>query len=342
MRAWEIRGGFGLDNLTPTDRPDPEPGAGELLLDMRAASLNYRDLMTVRGQYNPRQPLPLVPCSDGVGVVRATGDGVTRFAVGDRVIPIFAQRWLGGDATPERIRSTLGGPLDGTLAESMVVHEDGAVAAPEHLTDAEAATLPCAALTAWSSLVTHGGLTAGQTVLILGTGGVSIFALQFARLLGATTVITSSSDAKLERARELGATHTINYRTDTSWGKTARALTGGQGVDVVVEAGGAGTLTQSVSAVRPGGTVALFGVLSGASAEVNVVPILMNQARIQGIFVGHRDGFEAMNRAIATHGLRPVVDAVVPFDRAREAFDTMAAATHLGKICVAIGDRAAG
>lgn len=337
MRAYEIQGAFGLENLRPVERPEPgDPPPGQVLLEMRAISLNYRDLMTVEGTYNPKQPLPLVPCSDGVGRVLAVGEGVRRVAVGDRVLPIFAQGWIAGEPTRERLRSTLGGPLDGTLRERMLVSAEGVVHAPEHLSDEEAATLPCAAVTAWSALVTDGGLTGGDTVLTLGTGGVSIFALQIARALGARVIVTSSSDDKLARAQELGAWHGINYRTDPEWGKTARELTGGRGVDLVVEVGGGETLGQSLQAVRMGGKIALIGVLSGGATKLQVGRVLMNRVGIHGILVGDRERFEAMNRALATNGLRPVVDRAFPFDDARAAFDHMAAGRHFGKIVVRV------
>ena len=334
MRVVELCGAFGTENLCLADRPRPEPDAGQVLLSMRAASLNFRDLLTVRGQYNPRQPLPLIPCSDGVGEVVATGRGVSQVEVGDRVSPIFAQDWLSGQPTRSALASTLGGPLDGTLAELMVLSEQGVVRVPEHLTDEEAASLPCAALTAWSALVTQGSLKAGDTVLVQGTGGVSIFALQFANLLGARVIVTSSSDEKLARARKLGAWETINYRTVPEWGKRALELTGGNGVDVVVEVGGAGTLARSLQAVRFGGQISLIGILAGASAELSVIPILMRGVRVQGILVGHRDGFEAMNGAIAEHRLRPVVDRVFPLEQVRDALEHMADGKHFGKICL--------
>ena len=335
MRAYEIEGAFGLDHLRQVERSEPgTPPPGQVLLEMRAVSLNYRDLMTVEGAYNPKQPLPLIPCSDGVGRVLAVGEGVRRVAVGDRVLPIFAQGWIAGEPTRERLRSTLGGPLDGTLRERMLVSAEGVVHAPEYLSDEEAATLPCAAVTAWSALVTDGGLTGGQTVLTLGTGGVSIFALQIATALGARVIVTSSSDDKLARARELGAWHGINYRTDPDWGKTARELTGGRGVDLVVEVGGGETLGQSLAAVRMGGKIALIGVLSGGATELQVGRVLMNRVGIQGILVGDRERFEAMNRALAATGLSPVVDRVFPFDDARAAFEHMAAGNHFGKIVV--------
>ncbi|MDX1503003.1 MAG: NAD(P)-dependent alcohol dehydrogenase [Thermoanaerobaculia bacterium] len=336
MRVIEIEGSFGLDNLRLAERPEPEPGPGQVLVAMRAASLNYRDLMMVRGLYNPRQPLPLVPCSDGAGVVEAVGDGVTRVAPGDRVATLFSQSWMGGEPPPDGTRSTLGGPLDGALQEKMVLPERGVIRFPEHLSDVEAACLPCAGLTAWSAVVTHGRITAGNTVLVLGTGGVSLFALQFASALGARVIVTSSRDEKLERARELGAAHGVNYRETPKWGRTVRELTGGRGVDLVVEVGGAGTLAQSLEAVRVGGTVAMIGVLSGPVSDLSVVPILMKSVRVQGILVGSREGFEGMSRAIEVNRIAPVVDSVRPFTEAKTAFERMAAGEHFGKICLEI------
>lgn len=336
MRAIEIRGGFGLDNLQLGERPDPAPGPGEVLLRMRAVSLNYRDLMTVEGSYNPRQPLPLVPCSDGVGEVAAVGEGVSRVAVGDRVATLFSQGWMGGRPTVEELRATLGGPLDGTLAELMVLPERGVIRVPEHLSDAEAATLPCAALTAWSALVEQGRVAAGDTVLVQGTGGVSIFALQFAQMLGARVIVLSSSDDKLVKARRLGAWQEINYLDDPQWGKTVRELTGGVGVDHIVEVGGAGTLAQSLQAIRVGGEISLVGVLAGGASELSIVPVFMKCVRIQGLLVGSRQAFERMNRAVAQHELRPVVDGVLPFAQARAAFEHLRSGAHFGKVCIGI------
>lgn len=336
MRVFEIQDEFGLDHLVPADHPEIQPGPGEVLVEMKAASLNYRDLMTVRGQYNPKQPLPLVPCSDGVGVVKSTGAGVSRLQAGDRVATVFAQGWLGGSPDPANSRTTLGGPRDGTLAQSMVLNENGLVKVPAHLSDAEGATLPCAAVTAWRALVTLGNVRAGDTVLVQGTGGVSIFALQFAVLLGARVIVTSSSDAKLAKARELGAWQGINYKDEPKWGEKARDLTGGEGVDHIVEVGGAGTLEQSLEAIRLGGEISVIGVLSGVASEMNIIPILMKQARLQGIFVGSREDFKAMNRAIEQHQMHPVVDRIFPFADTPEAFRHMAGARHFGKICIDI------
>lgn len=336
MKAVEVRGAFGLDHLALTGRSDPRPGHGEVLVRVRAASLNYRDLLTVRGQYNPKQKLPLIPCSDGVGEIVEVGEGVTRVRPGERVCANFAQRWIAGEPTREKLRSTLGGPLDGMLAELVALSEEGVVRVPDHLTDEEAATLPCAGLTAWSTLITDGGLTAGDSVLLQGTGGVSIFALQFAKLLGLRVIITSSSDEKLARARDLGADETINYVQTPEWAVRAKELTGGIGVDHVVEVGGAGTLKQSLQAVRIGGTVSVMGVLAGNALELPLPLIFMQRIRVQGILVGSREGFEAMNRAIALHHLRPVVDRVFPMEEARAALELMDRGGHFGKICIRV------
>jgi NADPH:quinone reductase-like Zn-dependent oxidoreductase len=337
MRAYEIRDAFGLDHLTLGERPDVEPGPGQVLLGMRAMSLNYRDGLMAAGTYDPRQPLPLVPLSDGVGRVLAVGPGVQRVKVGDRVCPIFAQRWLAGRPDRDALRSTLGGPLDGTLRERMVLSEEGVVAVPEHLSDAEAATLPCAGVTAWTALVTEGGVTAGQTVLVLGTGGVSVFALQLAKLLGARAVATTSSDEKAEHLRALGADEVVNYRAVPEWGKAIGRATGG--VDLVLEVGGAGTLPQSLLAVRPGGTIALLGNLAGGTAQgLDLFRIFMRAVRVQGILVGHRQSFEALCRAVAVHRLQPVVDRVFPFGEAAAAFAHLKSGAHFGKVCIGLDD----
>jgi NADPH:quinone reductase-like Zn-dependent oxidoreductase len=336
MKVYEIQGSFGLDHLRQAERPEPAPGPGELLVAVKAVSLNRRDLMTVEGVYNPKQRLPLIPCSDAAAEVLAVGAGVTRFAPGDRVCPLFAREWLCGEPERERLRSTLGGPLDGTLAERMTVPAESAVAIPGHLSDEEASTLPCAALTAWSAVVTHGRTRPGGTVLVLGTGGVALFALQFALYAGARVIVTSSSDDKLERVRDLGAWESINYRTEPDWARPVKELTSGRGVDLVVEVGGAETLRQSLHAVRTGGTIAMIGALSGGEAPLSVIPILMRQIRVQGVLVGDREGFEAMNRALAAGDLRPVVDRVFGFDEAVEAFRYMESGEHFGKVVVRV------
>ena len=334
MRVVQVAAGFGLEQVTVAERPWPTPGPGQVLVRMRAASLNYRDLLTVQGHYNPRQPLPLIPCSDGCGVIEAVGDGVDAPTIGTRVATCFAQGWLAGRATREKLRSTLGGPLDGSLAEAMVLPAYGVIPVPEHLTDEQAACLPCAALTAWSALVTQGGLQAGQTVLIQGTGGVSVFALQFAAMHGARPIVISSSDEKLERVRQMGAWRTLNYRAQPRWSKIVREWTDGIGVDHIVEVGGAGTLQQSIDTIAFGGQISLIGVLSGLQGEFNIVKLLMQNIRVQGVLVGHRDGFAAMNRAIGHTAMRPIVDRVFALEESRLALETLGSGSHFGKICV--------
>jgi NADPH:quinone reductase-like Zn-dependent oxidoreductase len=333
MKVFEIQGGFGIDHLRPAERPRPHPGHGEVLLKIRAVSLNYRDLLVVKGAYNPRMKLPRVPVSDGVGEVAEVGPGVSGVKVGQRVCGLFMPAWREGELNDAKARSALGGAVDGLLAEYAVLPESGVISVPEHLSDEEAATLPCAALTAWNGLFVAGNLEPGDSVLVQGTGGVSLFALQFARLAGARVLLTSSSDEKIARARALGAHDTINYKTTPEWGDRVRELTGGRGVDHVVEVGGAGTLSQSFKAARTGGHLAVIGILSGPG-EVSPVPILMKSLRINGIFVGSGEMFEAMNRAIALSGLRPVVDRVFPFDQAPDALRHMESGSHFGKIVI--------
>ena len=334
MRAFEIQNKFGLDSLTLVERPDAAAGPFQAVVRLRAASLNYRDLLTVQGKYNPRLPLPLVPVSDGSGEVVAIGEGVTRVKVGDRVAANFSQKWLGGEPTRAKLGASLGGPLDGMLSEYRALHEEGLVHVPGHLTDEEAATLPCAAVTAWNSLINMGGLTAGETVLVQGTGGVSIFALQFAKLAGARVIVTSSSDEKLARAKTLGADFGINYSTTPDWDKQAKEITGGTGVDHIIEVGGAGTFPKSLRSIKIGGHIGLIGNLSGNATEVNLVQILMQNLRIQGVLVGSRDTFETMNRAISLNEMRPVIDRVFAFEETPRAFEHMASGAHFGKICI--------
>jgi len=334
MRAWSVPA-FGLANLTAVERPRLEPGPGQVVVRLRAASLNYRDLLMVNGQYNPRQKLPLVPCSDGAGEVARVGEGVTRVKTGDRVMPCFMQGWLSGRPTKEKLGTSLGGPRDGTLADEILVEAEAVVATPAHLSDAEAATLPCAALTAWSALVTQGSLRAGETVLVQGSGGVALFALQIAKMCGARVVATSRSAEKLARSRALGADEGIDTSESPEWGMIARKLTGGVGVDHVVEVGGAATLEQSVRAVRPGGTIHLIGNLGGGVTSVNLIPIFMQNVRVQGVLVGHKEAFEQMVAAFGAHATRPVVDRVFAFDDARAAFEQMGTGAHFGKLCVA-------
>lgn len=337
MNLFQIQDAFGIDNLRRASRPSPTPGPGQVLVGVRACCLNFRDLMTVKGTYNPRQKLPLVPCSDGAGEVLAVGDGVTRFRPADRVAGIFAQGWQAGDPTLEVRKTTLGGPLDGMLAEQVVLHETGLVPVPAHLSWEEAACLPCAGVTAWNALFGGPVTRPGDTVLLQGTGGVSIFALQFALMAGARVIITSGSDDKLERAKSLGSWQTINYKSVPDWDKRVLELTDGRGADLVLDVGGTGTFERSVNAVRFAGTIATIGVLSGAKSEIPLPQLFMRAITVRGLFVGSRATFETMNRAVAQHGLRPVVDRVFPLDQAPEAFRLMEAGGHFGKIVVKVG-----
>lgn len=336
MHVWELKGAFGLDNLERAQRPDPEPQRGQVLLAMRAASLNYRDTVVVEGGYGPRVRTPLIPVSDGVGEVVAVGDGVDRVAMGDRVAPLFFQRWYGGEARQAKFHHSLGGPLDGALCQLMCLDAEGVAKVPSHLSDAEAACLPCAGLTAWSALAVEGRVGPGDTVLVQGTGGVALFALQFAKTLGARVIVISSSDDKLVRARELGADEAINYRTTPDWDRAVKDMTEGEGCDHVMELGGAETLDKAIRAARVGGTLSVIGVLSGAVARMTLPLVVMRNLRLQGITVGSRDGFEGMGRAIASHGIRPVVDRVFPFDQTPDAFRHLKSGQHFGKVCVAI------
>jgi NADPH:quinone reductase-like Zn-dependent oxidoreductase len=332
MKAYEIQS-FSLEGLQAIDRPKPEPAANQVLVEMRAWSLNYRDLMTVTGSYNPRLRLPQVPLSDGAGDIVEVGSQVKSFKPGDRVATTFFERWVSGRATDEAARTALGAGRPGVLAEYVALHEDGVIPIPQHLSHVEAATLPCAALTAWNALMVEGKIKPGDIILILGTGGVSIFALQFALLAGAQVLAISSSDEKLTRARQLGASQTINYKQNPDWGKQIRQQAGGRGVDLVVEVGGAGTFAQSLAALRRGGHLSLIGALSPAG-EVSLLPVLMNGIRVQGIFVGSREMFSDMNAAIAHHKLHPVIDRTFGFDELRQAFRLMQAGGHFGKICI--------
>ncbi len=332
MRAYQIED-FGLEGIRIVDRPVPEPGPHQVLIRMQAWSLNYRDLLTVKGLYNPRLKMPQIPLSDGAGEVMEVGPEVRSVKAGDRVCNTFFENWVSGGATDEGVQTALGAGRDGVLAEYVVLHENGVIPIPKHLTYPEAATLPCAALTAWNALVVEGKIKAGDTVLALGTGGVSIFALQFARLHGARVVITSSNNEKLAKTRQLGAEHTINYKETPEWGKHVRKYMGGRGVDLVVEVGGSGTFNQSVTALRRGGMLSLIGVLA-AGGEPNILAVLMNGIRVQGIFVGSKEMFAAMNAAVETHGLRPVVDRTFGFEDLKAAFQYMEAGKHFGKICI--------
>jgi NADPH:quinone reductase-like Zn-dependent oxidoreductase len=306
-----------------------------VLLRMKAASLNYRDLVVPSRGYGAfTGNLPLIPLSDGVGEVAEVGPGVTRVKAGDRVCPCFHQSWIGGAPDLERLTRTLGGPVDGTMAELMCLPAEGVVKVPAHLTDEQAATLPCAALTAWSALVTYDDLGPGSRVLVQGTGGVALFALAFGKLLGCHVTVISSSDEKLARATAMGADVGINYTATPEWSKASREITAGRGFDHIVELGGEKTLPQSLRAIRPGGTISMIGVLSGSALSAPLGHVVTRQVRLQGITVGSRDGFEAMMRAIDQHRLVPVVDKVFAFEQLKEAMAALKQGAHFGKICL--------
>jgi len=332
MHAWQISA-FGIDSLELVERPDPIPGPGDVLIAIRAVSFNFRDLMMVKGLYNPRLRFPRIPCSDGSGEVLSVGEGVTAWKPGDRVTGIFMQNWLDGPLTPAKSKGALGGDIDGMLATHVVLKETGVVAIPDHLSFPEAACLPCAAVTAWNAL-RAAQLEPGEVVLIQGTGGVSVFALLFAKLRGLRVLGISSSDQKLERAIGMGLDAGFNYRKNPDWDQWALEQTGGEGVSLVVEVGG-GTLARSIRAVRTGGTVAQIGVLAGATESVPIPLILHKAARIQGIYVGSRQDFVELNRAVRFSQVRPVHEDF-PWLRARDILRSMESGSHFGKLVVTL------
>jgi NADPH:quinone reductase-like Zn-dependent oxidoreductase len=334
MRAYAIEQFGDLKGLRIVDRPEPKITARQVLVRMHAASLNYRDLLVMRGQYDRNPQLGRIPLSDGAGEVVAVGSEVTRFKLGDRVASCFFQGWLAGRFRSEFHRTALGGSIDGVMAELVAFSEEGLVPVPNYLTLIEAATLPCAALTAWQALVVRGKLAAGETVLLLGTGGVSIFGLQFGKAHGAKVIITSSSEAKLQRARELGADGCINYQTNPDWGREAARLSGADGVDHVIEVGGAGTFPQSVRACRFGGHLGLIGILAGRETHTEIFSIVPKSLNVYGVYVGSREMFEQMNRALEQNQIHPIVDKVFPFKEAAEAFRYMESGAHFGKVVV--------
>lgn len=332
MRALEAKD-FSIDALKLAERPVPVLRRGEILVRIKAASLNYRDLAILVQKYLPTLALPYVPASDASGEVIAIGEEVTRFKVGDRVAPIYTQGWHDGLPTLElRTKRTLGAPLAGVLQEYIAVPAEDAVSIPANLSDAEAATLPIAALTAWSTLQ-EGGVKPGDTVLVQGTGGISLFALQFAKLAGARVIALSSSDEKLSRAKQLGADVGINYRTTPDWGPAVKEATQGKGVEIVVETAGA-SLDKSLASLAFGGFIGIIGFVAGYKAEIPLRAVIGPMVRIQGIAVGSRARFEAMNRAIALHKLKPVVDSVFPLEKAADAFRHMEQGKHFGKIVI--------
>ena len=317
---------------------DPAPlGDTEVAVAIKAVSLNYRDLLAVRNTYFSPIPDGRVPCSDGAGEVVAVGSKVSHLKVGDRVATLFFPHWQAGRADSCHIAGARGAESDGALSERFVSDESGLIKLPDSVSYQAAATLPCAALTAWNALFETGDLKPGQTVLLLGTGGVSIFALQFAKAAGATVIITSSDDAKLARAKQLGADHGINYKTHPEWQDEVRRLTNGLGADVIVEVGGPGTLERSLACVRTSGRIAYIGVLTGLAGQANPVMLIPTMASIDGIFVGNRAMFARMLAAIASHGIQPVVDRVFPFAEAPAALKHLESGAHFGKIVIEIG-----
>jgi NADPH:quinone reductase-like Zn-dependent oxidoreductase len=335
MKLFELTA-FGLENLRLTECPAPEPGPDEVLVRIRAVSLNYRDLLVVQGKYDPRMELPRIPISDGAGEVVAVGSAVKGWNAGDKVVIPLMTAWLDGELTAAATKSALGGAVDGLLREFALIKSEALLPLPAHLSFEQGATLPCAGVTAWNGLFVSGNLQPGQTLLLQGTGGVSLFGLQFGKLAGANVILISSSDAKLERARAMGADHTINYRTEPNWEKQVLALTGGCGVDLTLEVGGTGTLSKTLKAAAYAGHVSLIGVLAGISGEVHLGHILHKALTVRGIYVGSREMFAAMNAAITQHGLEPVIDGVFSFDETLTAFRHLESGQHFGKIVIRI------
>ncbi|THD63267.1 NAD(P)-dependent alcohol dehydrogenase [Phenylobacterium sp.] len=334
MRALNVAEPWGVDRIEVVEAPDPAPGPGEVLVRMRAVSLNYRDLLMAQGLYGrlPGGTETITPFSDGCGIVEAVGAGVTRVKPGDRVATMFFQRWISGPPNLDKLNSSLGSPIPGAGRELAVFSADGVSKVPDFLSDQQVATLPCAALTAWRALFEDADLRPGDMVVLQGTGGVSVFGLQFAHAAGFRTLITSSSDDKLERARALGADHLVNYRQTPEWSGPVREATGGVGADMIIEVGGRGTIEQSIRAIRIGGHIAIVGVVGGFGSAFNPAILISNSAKLQGLSVGSRDMFEAMCRFIDLKKIAPVVDKVFPWTEAQAAFKAMQGGEHFGKI----------
>jgi NADPH:quinone reductase-like Zn-dependent oxidoreductase len=335
MKAFEIQA-FGWDHVKCVDRPVPEPLAGEVMVRIRAVSLNYRDLLVVQGSYHPRLKFPRVPCSDGAGEIVAVGEGGSEWKLGDRVVLPVMPAWLDGELNAAVTTSALGGMADGVLQEFVLARAESLLSIPPHLNFEQAAALPCAAVTAWNGLFNAASLQPGQTLLLQGTGGVSLFGLQFGDIAGANIILTSSSDAKLERARALGATHTINYKAEPDWEKKVLEITGGRGVDLTLEVGGTGTLAKTMKASAYGAHISLIGVLAGIAGELQIGYTLHRALKIHGIYCGSRAMFAAMNAAIAQHRIEPVIDRIFSFTESIEAFRHLESGQHYGKVVIRV------
>jgi NADPH:quinone reductase-like Zn-dependent oxidoreductase len=337
MRAWLLKD-FGLENLELGDVPTPTPLPGELLIKVGAVSLNFRDKAIVDGIYEPHLvPKNLIPVSDAAGTVVAVGAGVTRFRIGDRVNSHLYSRWIDGEPGPDEPAYCVGMPLPGGLAEFMIIHEDSAVRAPAGMSDEEASTLPIAALTAWYSLMDVGRLQPGQTVLVQGTGGVSIFAAQIAAAHGARVIATSSNNANLDKVKALGVSEGINYRIFPDWEKRVLELTAGKGVDVTIDVAGGDGLNKSVLATKAAGVIAQVGFLTGQTAQLQLMPLIFRQTTIRGIAVAPRTSFDRMNPFLEQHGIRPVIDKVYAFDEAVQAYEHLARGAF-GKVVIKVAD----
>jgi NADPH:quinone reductase-like Zn-dependent oxidoreductase len=337
MRAYQILPGDGIDGLRLVDMPERALGIGEVRVKVHAVSLNFRDLMVAYGNYLVTLDHPIIPCSDGAGEVLEVGPGVTHVKPGDRVVGSFFPCWIDGRTSPDKVRHALGGDVDGMLAQEVILDRDALVNIPEALSYVDAATLPCAGVTAWNAIFdSSNDIRPGDTVLLLGTGGVSILGLQLAKAAGLRTIITSSSDEKLQRARELGAHHTINYQATPEWHEEVLRHTDGEGADVVLEVGGKGTVSRSLAAASMAGTVAIIGGVSGFGGEVNPIALLSGAKRMVGIFVGSRAMLEKLMRFAEVADIKPVVDRVFAFDQARQAYRHMESGSHFGKVVIAV------
>ena len=325
---------FGYKNLKLNQKEKPSPLEGEVLVKIHSVSLNYRDYLTVEGKYNPKYRLPMIPCSDCSGEIVEIGKGVIDWKIGDRVVGVFAPDWISGSTSIKSIRNTLGGPQEGTLQEYRIFPKGGLVSMPSTLSYIEASTLPCAAVTAWSALTEFGKILPGEKIVTQGSGGVSLFAIQFAKILGAGVYAISGSDSKLEKLRELGADFVLNYNTNPNWGSEIKKIT--EGVDNVIEVGGSNTLTESIKALKPFGQISLIGILGGSISNLNLLPILMQNIRIQGILVGSKSSLESMIKAIDFHKIKPVIHKVYSIENFMDAFEDLKSGNQFGKICITL------